>query len=111
MIFQSILTQFQTLSSGTDAFKKLKQLCEQNIPLATDSSEQTALFLIYGFAKNYVLLYEDRAVTSEFAQAAKQQLLDYMLQLDNAIQTGQKDQILDSLNQVTAEYMQTSRVF
>jgi len=62
MIFQSILTQFQTLSSG-------------------------------------------------FAQAAKQQLLDYMLQLDNAIQTGQKDQILDSLNQVTAEYMQSSRVF
>ena len=47
MIFQSILTQFQTLSSGTDAFKKLKQICEQNIPLATDSSEQAALFLIY----------------------------------------------------------------
>lgn len=111
MIFQSILTQFQTLSSGTDAFKKLKQLCEQSIPLATDSSEQTALFLIYGFAKNYVLLYKDQAVTSEFAQAAKQQLLDYMLKLDSAIQTGQKDLILDSLNQVTADYMRSSRVF
>jgi hypothetical protein len=111
MIFQSILTQFQTLSSGTDAFKQLKQVCEQSIPLATDSSEQTALFLIYGFAKNYVLLYEDQAVTSEFAQAAKQQLLDYMLKLDRAIQTGQKDLILDSLNQVTADYMRSSRVF
>jgi len=111
MIFQSILTQFQTLSSGTDAFKQLKQICEQSIPLATDSSEQTALFLIYGFAKNYVLLYEDQAVTSEFAQAAKQQLLDYMLKLDSAIQTGQKDLILDSLNQVTADYMRSSRVF
>ena len=90
MIFQSILTQFQTLSSGTDAFKQLKQVCEQSIPLATDSSEQTALFLIYGFAKNYVLLYEDQAVTSEFAQAAKQQLLDYMLKLDSAFRRVKK---------------------
>ncbi len=111
MIFQSILTQFQTLPSGTDAFKQLKQSCEQQIPLATVSSEQAALYLIYGFAKNYVLLYEDQAITPEFAQIAKQQLLGYMSQLDGAIQTGQKADILDSLNQVTVDYMQSSRVF
>ncbi|MGY5394493.1 hypothetical protein [Acinetobacter sp. NigerLNRRAM0016] len=111
MIFQSILTQFQTLPSGTDAFKQLKQRCEQQIPLATEYSEQAALYLIYGFAKNYVLLYEDQAITPEFAQTAKQQLLGYMSQLDGAIQTAQKADILDSLNQVTADYMQSSRVF
>lgn len=111
MIFQSILTQFQTLPSGTDAFKQLKQRCEQQILLATESSEQAALYLICGFAKNYVLLYEDQAITPEFAQTAKQQLLSYMSQLDGAIQTGQKAEILDSLNQVIADYMQSSRVF
>lgn len=67
--------------------------------------------MIYGFAKNYVLLYEDQAVTAEFSTAAKTQLLNYMQQLNDALQTQNKALILDSLNHVTQHYMLSSRVF
>ena len=75
------------------------------------SAEQTALFLIYGFAKNYVLLYEDQAVTADFSNAAKTQLLTYMQQLNAALETQDKALILERLNQVTQDYMLSSRVF
>lgn len=67
--------------------------------------------MIYGFAKNYVLLYEDQAITAEFAAKAKNQLLGYMQQLDTAIQTQDRATILNHLDQVTAHYMQSSRIF
>lgn len=111
MIFPTLLKQFQNLSNGSDAFKQLKNQCEAHILNADSSLEKSTLFLIYGFAKNYVLLYEDQAVTAEFSAAAKTQLLGYMQQLNQAIETGDKALILDSLNQVTADYMQSSRVF
>lgn len=111
MIFPTLLKQFENLSSGSDAFKQLKNQCETHILNADADLEKTTLFLIYGFAKNYVLLYEDQAVTAEFSAAAKTQLLGYMQQLNQAIETGDKALILDSLNQVTADYMQSSRIF
>ncbi|MEG0489271.1 MAG: hypothetical protein RR575_15265 [Acinetobacter sp.] len=111
MIFSTLLKQFQNLSNGSDAFKQLKNHCEAHILNADSDLENSTLFLIYGFAKNYVLLYEDQAVTAEFSAAAKTQLLGYMQQLNNAIETGNKTLIFDTLNQVTAEYMQSSRVF
>ena len=111
MMFQSLLEQFQALPSGTDSFKQLKNHCERQIKTADLALEQTALFLIYGFAKNYVLLYEDQAVTADFSNAAKTQLLTYMQQLNAALATQDKALILERLNQVTQDYMHSSRVF
>ena len=111
MVFQSLLEQFQALPFGTDSFKQLKNHCEQQIKTANLALEQTALFLIYGFAKNYVLLYEDQAVTAQFSNAAKTQLLTYMQQLNAALATQDKALILERLNQVTQDYMHSSRVF
>ena len=56
MTFQSIFENFQTLPNGTDAFKQLKNECEHAIKAAEAPLESCSLFLIYGFAKNYVLL-------------------------------------------------------
>jgi hypothetical protein len=56
--------------------------------------------------KNYVLLYEDQAVTPEFSQTTKQQLLAYISQLNEAIHASDKGNILDALYQVTSGYMQ-----
>ena len=111
MVFQSLLEQFQALPSGTDSYKKHKNHCEQQIKTANLALEQTALFLIYGFAKNYVLLYEDQAVTAQFSNAAKTQLLTYMQQLNATLETQDKALILERLNQVTQDYMLSSRVF
>ena len=66
---------------------------------------------IYGFAKNYVLLYEDEAVTSHFAQSAKQQLIDYMMILDEALQEQNAQAILQTLNSISNQYMKSSRIF
>lgn len=110
-MFSALLEQFQNLSSGSDAFKQLKNQCEAHISNADSHLEKSSLFLIYGFAKNYVLLYEDQGVTAEFSAAAKTQLLGYMQQLNDALQSADKSLILDALNQVTVEYMQSSRVF
>ena len=54
MKFQNIFENFQALSNGTDAFKQLKNQCEQSIKNSNNELEYTAIFLIYGFAKNYV---------------------------------------------------------
>ncbi|MBP2546422.1 hypothetical protein [Acinetobacter guillouiae] len=111
MTFSILLEQFQNLPFGTDAFKQLKINCESQIAHSEADFEKTAIFMIYGFAKNYVLLYEDQAITAEFAAKAKNQLLGYMQQLDTAIQTQDRAIILNHLDQVTAHYMQSSRIF
>ncbi len=111
MIFPSLLENFKALSSGTDAFKQLKQHCEAHILNSEYSLEHSALFFILGLSKNYVLLYEDQAITPEFAKTAKDQLLDYMQQLHDAIVTENKILILETLNKVTADYLHSSRIF
>ena len=111
MMFQSLFEQFQALPSGTDSFNDHINDLAHQINTANLAIEQTALFLIYGFAKNYVLLYEDQAVTAQFSNAAKTQLLTYMQQLNAAFETQDKALILDRLNQVTQDYMLSSRVF
>lgn len=110
MYFSTIFEKFKTLSAGTDAFKQLKNECEQALQTSSDL-DQTALFLIYGFAKNYVLLYEDEAVESDFAQSVKQQLLEYMQLLNDALQQKDLVLILQAQNQVTSQYMKSSRIF
>lgn len=111
MNFQSIFNDFQSASNGTDAFKQLKQQCEQAIQQQEQTHEYSALFLIYGFAKNYVLLYEDQAVTSEFALQAKQLLILYMVELNQALITQEARIILDRLNYVIKIYNQSSKIF
>ena len=58
-----------------------------------------------------MLLYEDQAVTADFSNAAKTQLLTYMQQLNATLETQDKALILERLNQVTQDYMLSSRVF
>lgn len=111
MTFQTLFNQFENLSSGTDAFKQLKIACEQNIIENQNPSENIAYYLIYGFAKTYVLLYEDQAVSSAFAEKAKTQLLDYMQQINQALLLNESEVILKTLNQISEHYMQSDRIF
>lgn len=111
MTFSAILEQFQNLPFGTDAFKQLKINCESQIAHSESDFEKTAIFMIYGFAKNYVLLYEDQAITAEFASKAKSQLLEYMHQFNTALRTNSSQKILETYNQVTNHYMHSSRIF
>ncbi|NUF35794.1 hypothetical protein HUN19_17575 [Acinetobacter oleivorans] len=111
MNFQTILLSFQNQSTGTDAFKDLKNSCEQSLKESQNTKEKAAVYLIYGFARSYVILYEDEAVTSEFANTSKSMLIDYMECLNEALLNQNDSAILDALNQVSDDYIKSSRVF
>lgn len=111
MNFQTILLSFQNQSTGTDAFKDLKNACEQSLKESQNTKEKAAVYLIYGFARTYVILYEDEAVTSEFANTSKSKLIDYMEFLNEALLNQNDSAILDALNQVSDDYIKSSRVF
>lgn len=111
MNFQTILLSFQNQSTGTDAFKDLKNACEQSLKESQNTKEKAAVYLIYGFARTYVILYEDEAVTSEFANTSKSKLIDYMECLKEALLNQNDSAILDALNQVSDDYIKSSRVF
>ncbi|OIJ29364.1 MULTISPECIES: hypothetical protein [Acinetobacter] len=111
MTFQFIFENFKALSNGTDAFKQLKALCEQSISNDNNNLDSSALFLIYGFAKNYVLLYEDQEITPEFAKKAKNQLIDYMSELNTALISQDSNLILNTLNNISKKYFKSSKIF
>ncbi|WP_284117432.1 hypothetical protein [Acinetobacter seifertii] len=111
MNFQTILSSFKNQSTGTDGFKNLKNACEQYLKQSPDLNQKSATYLIYGFARSYVILYEDEAVTTEFARASKETLMNYMSHLNEALLTQDDSLILSALNQVSNDYMQGSRVF
>nr|WP_314370471.1 hypothetical protein [uncultured Acinetobacter sp.] len=111
MIFQSVFENFQVLSNGTDAFKQLKVECEQSIKDSKDQLDYAALFFIYGFAKNYVLLYEDQAISPEFAKKAKDLLLRYMHDLNEALISQDTSLILSTLNQISKNHIESSKIF
>lgn len=111
MKFQTIFENFKGSANGTDAYKQLKVQCEQSLKNSDQQLEYSSLLLIYGFAKNYVLLYEDQAVTSEFAEKVKDQLVHYMSDLNKALLTRDSAKILDSLNSISKEYIASSRIF
>ncbi|HCQ9872858.1 hypothetical protein [Acinetobacter baumannii] len=112
MNFQTILSSFKNQSTGTDAFKNLKSACEHHLKHSSDLNEKAVIYLIYGFARSYrFILYEDEAVTTEFAQASKEMLVNYMNRLNEALSTQDDHIILKTLNQVSNDYMQGSRLF
>lgn len=111
MNFQTILLSFKNQSTGTDAFKELKNACEQSLKKPQNTKEKAAVYLIYGFARSYVILYEDEAVTSEFANTSKSKLIDYMECLNEALLSQNDSAILNALNQVSDDYIKSSRVF
>lgn len=111
MNFQTILLFFKNQSTGTDAFKDLKNACEQSLKESQDIKEKAAVYLVYGFARSYVILYEDEAVTTEFAHTSKIQLIAYMESLNEALLSQDDSAILSALNQVSDDYIKSSRVF
>ncbi|MNS02376.1 hypothetical protein D3C72_336840 [compost metagenome] len=58
-----------------------------------------------------MILYEDEAVTTEFANVSKTTLIDYMECLNEALLSQDDSAILNALNQVTDNYIKSSRVF
>ncbi len=48
MNFQTILSSFKNQSTGTDAFKNLKNACEQYLKQSPDLNQKSATYLFMG---------------------------------------------------------------
>ncbi len=108
MNLSHISDTFENSPAGTDAFLNVKQAMLALI--ASDSGHAAAYFVLYGHARNYVILHDDEAITTEFAQASKAQLLRYMRAIEAAIPAGPAA-VLQALNGNVSDYLASSKPF
>ncbi|MDQ0142068.1 hypothetical protein [Cupriavidus necator] len=100
MDFKTLTAEFAQTVPGTDAFLKVKQ---QSLALMnSDPGNAAAYFLIYGFARSYVILHDDEGITTEVANAAQAQLLGYMRALESEL--GQGQALLEAMNRIVLDY-------
>ncbi|MDF0732731.1 hypothetical protein P0Y43_18755 [Pseudomonas entomophila] len=109
MNFSQMLDQFANALPGTESFKQAKAHCEAII--RDEPFQACAAFLIAGFCRSYVLLYEDQALARDFAQRNQAQLLDYMRQLEGALATLDAGSVHAALNAVVRHYAASERIF
>ncbi|GAA4339119.1 hypothetical protein GCM10023144_36990 [Pigmentiphaga soli] len=109
MNFTDLIQRFAAQNPGTDSFLKVK---EGTLALISSDAEHAGpYFLIYGFARSYVLLYEDQAIEPAFAEAAKKQLLQYMTRLEDAFRSGSAAEILAAMNWIVIDYGHSGKIF
>jgi hypothetical protein len=110
MTFDDITQQFEYSpnGSGTDAFLAVKEATREL--MRSDPRNAAIYFLIYNFARSYVILHDDEAISTESANESKQQLLGYMKRLNAAL--GQDEStLLATASAVIGEYMASKRPF
>jgi hypothetical protein len=99
MNFSQVTDQFETTAPGTDAFLAVKE--EMRSLIASDSARAAAYFLVYGFARSYVILHDDEDITVEYARTAK--ALQYMRLIEAAIPQDKKA-LLEAMNKIIVDY-------
>jgi hypothetical protein len=109
MSFDDIVRAFANWPACTDAYEELKNNCLQ---LArSDPEHAAACHLVSGFARSYVLLYDEEAVPDALAQRAQQQMMHYLDMLASSIAEGSASARLAALNAVVLDYLQSERIF
>ncbi len=109
MNFTDLIKRFADQVPGTDSFLKVKEGALALI--SSDSDHAGAYFLIYGFARSYVLLYEDQGIDPAFAETAKTQLLSYMNRLNDAFKSGSPADVVAALNWIVLDYGRSGKIF
>ncbi|MEC3764489.1 MULTISPECIES: hypothetical protein [Cupriavidus] len=101
MDFKTVTEQFASSVPGTDAFLKVK---EQSLALmSADPDHAAAYFLVYGFARSYVILHDDEGITTDVANAAQAQLLGYMRSIEQSLSGGEQE-LLGAMNRIVLDY-------
>ena len=104
-----VIAQFENSLAGTDTYKVLKAACLNLIK--QDPHHAAAYYPIFVFARSYVILYEEEAVTFETANKAKAQMLDYLKRIESALSSDSQEALLSSLNSIVLDYLQSERIF
>lgn len=108
MHLKQIADAFEAAAPGTDAFLAVKDGTRALI--ARDPDHASAYYLLYGFARSYVLLHEDEGISPEFAEAARHQLLGYLRRIEAAVPLGPAV-LLDVMNGVVRDHEAAPQAF
>lgn len=109
MNFSEMLQRFATALPGTDSFKQANADCEaiiRDVPF-----QAGAAFLVAGFCRSYVLIYEDQGLELDFARRNHQQLLEYMTTLERALAADDHAVAHQALIEVVGHYARSERIF
>lgn len=109
MAFSDVVSTFARSLPGTDTYVKLRQAMQKLIQ--EDPSNAAAYFLVFGFARTYVMLYEDQEVSPQFAEDNQKLMLSYLNILDEALKKGDALSLYNALNRVVNEYENSKKVF
>jgi hypothetical protein len=109
MSFNEVVHAFSARPACTDAYDELRDACLQLAK--TDPENAGTCFLVAGFARAYVLLYDEEAVPAELAQRAQRQMVHYLEMLASSIMDGTASARLSALNAVVLDYLQSDRIF
>lgn len=109
MTFSEVTKTFATSLPGTDSYVKLRKAMKSLIQ--EDPNNASVYFLIFGFARTYVMLYEDQEVSPQFAEDNQKLMLSYLNILDEALQKQNAESIYQALNKVVNEYENSKKVF
>lgn len=109
MNFSEVVDNFANSLPGTDAYSTLKR--DMQALIKQDPLASSAYFLIAGFARTYVMLYEDQEVKPEFAKRSQQSMLVYLNLLKQALKSGDKSVLLDAMNKIVNDYDKGDKVF
>lgn len=109
MTFSEVVKTFASSLPGTDTYVKLRQAMQKLIQV--DPSNASVYFLIFGFARTYVMLYEDQEVSPQFAEDNQKLMLSYLNILEGALKQGDASNLYNALNRVVNEYENSKKVF
>lgn len=109
MTFTEVTKTFATSLPGTDSYVKLRKAMRTLIQ--EDPNNASVYFLIFGFARTYVMLYEDQDVSPKFAEENQKVMLSYLNILDEALKKQDAKTLYQALNKVVNEYENSKKVF
>ncbi|WP_392558963.1 hypothetical protein [Orbus mooreae] len=109
MAFSAVVSKFASSLPGTDTYVKLRQAMQQLIQ--EDPANSAVYFLIFGFARTYVMLYEDQEVSPQFAEDNQKLMLSYLHILEDALKKADAASLYSALNRVVNEYENSKKVF
>lgn len=109
MTFSDAVTAFAKSLPGTDAYVNLRRAMQTLIRL--EPANAAVYFLIFGFARTYVMLYEDQEVSPEFAEDNQKVMLSYLNVLNEALKSGDVANLYSAMNRVVNQYESSKKVF
>lgn len=109
MTFDDLVLNFHDMTACTDAFDMLRKGC---LDLTrSEPHHAIAYYLIAGFARTYVILFDEEATDLGLANKAKEQIEDYLRRIQSVLTHQSGEMLVSSLNSIVLDYLESDRIF